>query len=120
MAIAFRKDLQNSHHSRPKPWCINNSRELQGICLQKSDQRHKSLILINTYIHPSTASTCNRSWDFLEEIEDQLVDTIVMCGDFNATSSKQGNNPQGNALDETLGDVMFNQVTTLLPTRLGS
>ena len=46
-----------------------------------------------------------------------------MCGDFNARSSildLQGNNPQGKALEEALGDVMFNPVTTLLPTRLGS
>ena len=38
-----------------------------------------------------------------------------MCGDFNARSSmwdQQGNNPQGNALEEALGDVMFNPVTT--------
>ena len=33
---------------------------------------------------------------------------------------QQGNNPQGNALEEALGDVMFNPVTTLLPIRLGS
>ena len=33
---------------------------------------------------------------------------------------QQGNNPQGNALEEALGDVMFYPVTSLLPTRLGS
>ena len=58
-------------------------------------------------------------------MEDQRGDTIVMCGDFkfNARSSmwdQQGNNPQGNAMEEALGNVMFNPVTTLLPTRLGS
>jgi endonuclease/exonuclease/phosphatase family metal-dependent hydrolase len=76
---------------------------------------------MNTYIHPSTAST-KGSRDFLEEI-DQLGDAIVMCGDFNARSSmwdQQGNNPQGKALEEALGDVMFDPVTTLLPTHLGS
>ena len=46
-----------------------------------------------------------------------------MCGDFNARSSmwdQQGNNPQGNALEEASGDVMFNPVTTPVPTLLGS
>ena len=33
---------------------------------------------------------------------------------------QQGNNPQRKALEEALGDVVFNPVITLLPTRLGS
>ena len=46
-----------------------------------------------------------------------------MGGDFSARSSmweQQGNNPQGKALEEALGDVMFNPGTTPLATRLGS
>ena len=46
-----------------------------------------------------------------------------MCGDCNARSSmwdQQGNNLQGNAPEESSGDVMCNPVITLLPTRLGS
>ena len=72
-----------------------------SIRLQKSDKTQElDPDLYVAYTHPSTAST-KGSWDFLEEIEDQLGDTIVMCGDFNARSSvwdQQGNNPQGNAL----------------------
>ena len=64
MAIVIRKELQNTVSTVDlSQWC-NNSRELQGIRLQKPEQRHKSLILINTYIHPSTAST-KGSWEFL-------------------------------------------------------
>ena len=50
------------------------------------DQRHKSLVLVNTYIHPGAASI-KASWDFLEQIEDDLEDTTVMYDDFNARSS---------------------------------
>ena len=66
-------------------WCIS-SREVQGIRLEKPDQRHKSLVLVNTYIHPGAASI-KASWDFLEQIEDDLEDTTVMYDDFNARSS---------------------------------
>ena len=94
--------------------------ELQGIRLEKPDQRHKKLVLVNTYIHqhPGNAPT-----NFLEQTADEPGDTIVMCGDFNARSStcdQQGNNLQGEALEEALGDVIFNPVTTPLPTSLGS
>ena len=61
--------------------------------------------------------------DSLEQIEDELGDTTVTCGDFNAGSrmkDQQGNNPQGKALEEAFGDVVFNPVITLLPTHLGS
>jgi len=41
-----------------------------------------------------------------------------MCGDINARSKmrdQQGNNPLGKALEEALGDGIFNPVTTPLP-----
>ena len=69
------------------------------------------------------AASTKASLDSLEQIEDELGDTTVTCGDFNAGSrmkNQQGNNPQGKALEEALGDVVFNPVITLLPTRLGS
>ena len=69
------------------------------------------------------AASTKASLDFLEQIEDELGDTIVTSGDFNARSrmrDQQGNNSQGKALEEALGDVVFNPVITLLPTRLGS
>ena len=44
-------------------------RELQGIWIEKPDERHKSLILINAYVHPSTCIT-GANWDYLEEMED--------------------------------------------------
>ena len=47
-----------------------NSPEMQGILIEESDERHKSLILLNAYIHPST-SIARASWDFLEEMEDK-------------------------------------------------
>ena len=60
--------------------------ELQGIWIEKPGERHKSQILINAYIHPSTCIT-RASWDFLEEMEDELGDTIIICGDFSARLS---------------------------------
>ena len=104
-------------------WC-NNSQEPQGIRLEKPDQRHKRQDLVNTNTHPGTAST-KASWDFLEQLEGELGDPTVMCGDLNARSSmwnQQGNNPQGKALEEALDDVIFifNPVTTPLPTQLGA
>ena len=93
-------------------------RELLGIRLQKPDQRHKSLVLINAYIHPGTHKT-KASWEFLEEMEDQLGDTIMICGDLNARSrtwDTQGTNPQGTALDEALQDCLLSVLATTTPT----
>ena len=103
-------------------WC-NDSRELQGIRLEEPDPRPKSLVLVNTYIyiHPGTPST-KASWDFLEQIKDELGDSTVMCGDFNPRPSmqdQQGNKAQEKGLEEAMGDVIFNPVTTPLPTYLG-
>ena len=39
-----------------------SSRALQGIQIEKPDERHKSLILINAYIHPSTCITGPPRW----------------------------------------------------------
>ena len=86
-----------------------SSRELQGIRIEKPDERHKSLILINAYIHPFTCIT-GAGWDFLEQMEDKLGDTIMICGDFNARSSlwdQHGTKQQGCALEAALSDVLF-------------
>ena len=119
--IVIRKGLRNTVSTADaSQWC-NDSRELPGIRLEKPDQRHKSLVLVNRYIHPDTVST-KASLDFLEQLEDKLGDVIVMYGDFSARSGmwdQQGNNPQGKALEEALGNVIFTPVTTPLPTRLG-
>ena len=55
----------------PKDRWSTNSRDLQDIRIEKPDERHKSLILINAYIHLSTCIT-GVSWDFLEEMADEL------------------------------------------------
>ena len=72
---------QDTRTRQEKLWC-KNSQELQGIRLERPDQRHKSLVLVNTYIHPGAEST-KASWDFLEQTEDELEDTAVMYDDFN-------------------------------------
>ena len=98
-------------------WC-NDACELQAVRFEKPDGRHKSVIIINAYIHPGTL-TKKEKWEFLEEIEDTYGDCTVMCGDLNARSAmwdNQGTNPQGIALEEALGEVNFSQMTTLEPT----
>ena len=79
-AIVNRKCLQNTVSTVDLSQCCNDSYELHGVRLEKPDQRHKSLVRVNTSIHPGTAST-EVSWDFLEQTEDDFGDTIVMCGD---------------------------------------
>ena len=120
--IVIRKGLRHTVSTvDASQWC-SDSRELPGIRLEKPDQIHKSLVLVNTYIHPGAAST-KANLDFLEQFEDEAKDTVVMCSDFNARSGmwdQQGNKPQGKALEEALGDVIFTPVTTPLPTHLGS
>ena len=86
------------------------------------DERHKSPILINAYIYPSTWIT-GVSWDFLEEMEDELEDAIMICGDFNALSNlldQHGTNQQGCALEAALSDVLFTPVSTASPTHPGA
>ena len=76
------------------------------------------LILINSYIHPSTYIT-GANWD-LEKMEDELGDTIMICGDFNARSrlwDQHATNQQGCALEAALSDVLFTLVSTSSPTR---
>ena len=73
-------------------------------------------------IHPSTCIT-GASWDFLEEMEDELGDTIMICGDSNARSSlwdQHGTNQQGCALEAALSDTLFTPVTTASPTHPGT
>ena len=73
-------------------------------------------------IHPGTASTRATS-HFPEQTEDELGDTTVMCGDLNARSGMwdlKSKNPQGKALEEALGDVIFIPLTIPLPRRLAS
>ena len=102
-------------------WC-NDSRELMGIRLEKPDHRHKSLVIINAYIHQKTHGS-KESWEFLEEIEDEFGDTIVVCGDFNARSKiwdTQGTNPQGLALEAALQESLLEPLATQTPTHLAS
>ena len=44
-------------------------RELRSIRIEEQDERHKSLIFINAYIHPSIRTT-GPSLEFLEGMED--------------------------------------------------
>ena len=91
-----------------------NSCELQGIWIEKPDERHKSLTLINAYIHSSTCIT-GVNWDFLEEMEDELGDAIMIYGDFNARSclwDQHDTNQQGCALKAALSDVHLTPVST--------
>ena len=71
-------------------------------------------------IHPGTASTRATS-HFPDQTEDELGDTTVMCGDLNVRSGMwdlKSKNPQGKALEEALGDVIFIPLTVPLPRRL--
>ena len=122
MAIVVRSNLSKTVSLLNLDKWSTSSRELQGIRIEKPDERHKSLILINAYIHPSTCIT-GASWDFLEEMEDELGDTIMICGDFNARSSlwdQHGTNQQGCALEAALSDVLFTPVSTASPTHPGT
>ena len=122
LAIIARKSLENSMSSIDlDKWC-NDSRELMGIRLEKPDHRHKSLVIINAYIHQKTHGS-KESWEFLEEIEDEFGDTIVVCGDFNARSKiwdTQGTNPQGLALEAALQESLLEPLATQTPTHLAS
>ena len=81
-------------------------------------------------INPSIHTT-GASWDFLAEMENELEDTIMVCGDFNARSSSRANiTPAGRDLLQRkrlvrplyscvnsnfhtpLGDVLFTPVST--------
>ena len=56
-------------------------------------------------------------------MEDELGDTIMICGDFNARSSlwdQHGTNQQGCALEAALSDVLFTPVSTASPTHPGT
>ena len=119
-AFVNHKGLLNSVHSRPKS-LVQRLHGTARYSSRKPDQRHKSLVLVNTYTHPGAASTL-ANLDFLEQLEDEPGDIIVTCGDFNARSGmwdQQGNNPQGKVLEEALGDVIFTPVTTPVPTHPG-
>ena len=122
MAMIARKSLQTSISAIDlDKWC-SSSRELMGIRLQKPDHRHKSLVLINAYIHPNTHGL-KESWEFLEEIEDEFGDTIVVCGDLNARSNiwdTQGTNPQGRALEAALQEILLEPLATQTPTHLAT
>ena len=102
-------------------WCTSST-ELLGIRVEKPDQRNASVVVINTYIHPSKC-TNKADWGFLEEIEDELGDAIIMCGDFNARSQmwdSQGTNPQGRALEDKLVEILCDPFATAMPTHLGT
>ena len=83
MAIVVQSNLSKTVSLLNLDKWSTSARELQGIRIEKPDERHKSLIFINASINPSTCIT-GASWDFLEEMEDELGDTIMICGDFNA------------------------------------
>ena len=81
--IVIRKGLRHTVSTVDASQWYSDSRELPGIRLEKPDQIHKCLVLVNTYIHPGAAST-KANLDFLEQFEDEARDTVVMCSDFNA------------------------------------
>ena len=122
MAIVVRSNLSKTVSLLNLDKWSTSSRKLQGIRIEKPDERHKSLILINAYIHPSTCIT-GAIWDFLEEMEDVLGDTIMIFGDFNARSSlwdQHVTNQQGCVLEAALSDVLFTPVSTASPTHPGT
>ena len=58
-----------------------------------------------------------------QEMEDELGDTIMICGDFSARSSlwdQHGTNQQGCALEAALSDVLFTPLSTASPTHPGT
>ena len=70
--------------------------------------------------HTPTCTT-GASWDFLEQNEDELGDTIILCSDFNTQSNlwdQCGTNQQGCILEEALIGVLFTSVSTATPTHL--
>ena len=71
-------------------WC-RNSRELQVIHPEKPDQRHKSGP--SQYIHTPRHSIHQGELGLLEQLQDELKDTTVMCGDFNARWSMLDKQP---------------------------
>ena len=122
VAIVVRSNLSKTVSLLNLDKWSTSSRKLQGIRIEKPDERHKSLILINAYIHPSTCIT-GASWDFLEEMEDELGDTIMIFGDFNARSSlwdQHVTNQQGCVLEAALSDVLFTPLSTASPTHPGT
>ena len=122
MAIVVRSNLSKTVSLLNLDKWSASSRELQDIRIEKPDERHKSLNLINACIRPSTCIT-GASWDFLEEMEDELGDTIMISGDFNARSSlwdQHGTNQQGCPLEAALSDVLFTPVTRASPTHPGT
>ena len=122
MAIVVRSNFSKTVSLLNLDKWSTSSRKLQGIRIEKPDERHKSLILISAYIHPPTCIT-RASWDFLEEMEDELGDTIMIFGDFNARSSlwdQHVTNQQGCVLEAALSDVLFTPVSTASPTHPGT
>ena len=122
MAIVVRSNLSKTVSLLNLDRWSTSPRELQGFRIEKPDERHKPLILSNAYIHPSTCIT-GASWDFLEEMEDEVGDTIMICSDFNARSSlldQHGTNQQGCALEAALSGVLFTPVSTASPTHPGT
>ena len=122
VAIVVRSNLSKTVSLLNLDKWSTSSRKLQGIRIEKPDERHKSLILINAYIHPSTCIT-GASWDFLEEMEDELGDTIMIFGDFNARSSlwdQHVTNQQGCVLEAALSDVLFTPLSKASPTHPGT
>ena len=117
MTIVVGSDLSKTVSPFTLDKWSTSSCESQGIRIEKPDERHKSLILINAYIHPSNCIT-GASWDFLGEMEDELGDTIMICGDFNARPSlwdQHGTNQQGCALEKMFSDVLFTPVSEKTP-----
>ena len=83
--IVVQSDLSKTVSSLNLDNGCTSSHELQGIRIEKPNERYKSLIFINVYVHHSIC-TAGASWDFLEQMGDELGDTIMICGDFNARS----------------------------------
>ncbi|NQZ78185.1 MAG: endonuclease/exonuclease/phosphatase family protein, partial [Ekhidna sp.] len=102
-------------------WCSSTC-ELMGVRLERPDGNQKSLLLINAYVHPG-AHTSKADWSFLEEIENELGDSTILCGDLNARSKiwdQQGTNSQGLALEEMIGDILLSPLAPQSPTHMGT
>ena len=121
-AILYREELHKTTSKVNLNKWSNDHRELMGIRLQKPDQRHNNLVLINAYIHQKTHHAA-KDWDFIQDIENEFGDTVIICGDLNARANMwddQGTNPQGTALEDALQSCQSIHIAPSTPTHIGA
>ena len=103
--IVVLNDLSKTVSSLSLDMWSTSSHELQGIRIEKPDERHKSLILINAYMHPSSCTTgasLEFPWrDGRRTGWHSHFNTQSSLGDWHGASQ------QGCALVEVLSDVLF-------------